>query len=247
MSEHKLLAICPSRGRPDTLIQMIHSFAATRESANLVVYLNEDDSKIEEYIREMKDFGYWHCPDPLEWLKVCTGPRKYIAEVYNMYAEALHVYDYYCTLNDDHFCVTPGWDKKLIDIVEEKGNGWGIAAAEDKLTDWKTCHHPSACAVSGKMIRALGYLVWPGIRHIGVDTYLMKISEAINRLYHAPEVVVEHRHWINGKRSMDENYKWVYGQEEQRYGENAIRTYLSHHFANDVKKLKDAIAKEKTN
>jgi len=218
---------------------MIESFLATRSvGTNLLIYLNEDDPRLHEYqyvsqyaIRELG-------------VSMAVGPRKFIAEVYNLYATSFD-YPYYAPVNDDHYFITPGWDQKLINILEEKGQGWGIAMADDKLTDWDKFLHPSGCIVSGKMVRTLGYMVYPKIQHIGIDVMLMKLCKGINRLFPTRDVVIEHRHWINGKRTIDDNYRWVYGDAQQTYGNEAVREYMFKQYKTDVAKILTAIENEK--
>jgi hypothetical protein len=222
----KLLVMCPSRGRPKILREMLDSYFYTKSiETDLVIYLNEDDPKLKEY------------PD-----NTCiVGPRLYLAEAYNEIFKRHPDYDYYVPINDDHVFITPGWDKKLINIVETKGKGWGLAAAEDRLTNWAEYQHPSGCVISGNIPRTLGYFVWPKIQHIGIDDYFQYLMQGIGRLFHDENIVIEHRHWINGKRPLDENYKWVYNQEQHNYGMRMVKEYLETQYAKDVEKLNEKI------
>lgn len=231
----KVLVICPSRGRPDALRDMLTSLEETKSpGTDSLVYLNHDDPALPEY---QEKTGHLPCT-------FIYGPRKYMIEVCNIYSLSEPRYDYYLFNNDDHYFHTVHWDAKMIKVLEERGQGWGIVGANDLYTEWANCKHPSACMLSRKMIDALGYAIWPPIHHIGADTYFQKIAEGIGRLFLEPGIIIEHRHWLNGKRLMDDNYKWVYGQEEQRYGWGKIREYLFTQYPHDIKKLKDAIAKE---
>jgi hypothetical protein len=133
------------------------------------------------------------------------------------------------------------WDKLLMDIVNTRGQGWGIAGAKDGLTDWSKCRHPSGCVISGNLPRTLGYIFHPVFRHIGTDTFLARVADGINRLYLTETVFIEHRHWLNGKRPMDENYRWVYGKEEQDYGWAAVTKYLHEYLEQDLAKLRAAM------
>ena len=215
---------------------MLDSFEATRsDKTDLIIYLNDDDPTLIEY-RELFAEKYF------SFAVVVIGPRQYIADTFNEFSLAHPEYDYYMPFNDDHFFVTPQWDEKLINIVESHG-GWGIAGADDKLTDWVTCQHPSGCVISGNIIRTLGYMVPPGIRHIGIDTFLARIAQGIDRLYLTRDVVIEHRHWLNGHRKIDDNYKWVYGEEEQKHGTEAVKEYLFSQYWRDVAKLQEAMRK----
>jgi hypothetical protein len=206
---------------------MIESCNATAKDVSIMVYLNDDDDKISLYknIRA----------------SVITGPRRSLAEAYNYIFEQYPDYDYYSLLNDDHVCITPGWDAKLINMVEEIGHGWGIACAEDKLTNWSVYQHPSGCVVSGNIPRTLGYFIWPEIKHIGIDCYFMYLMKGINRLFHTTDVVIEHRHWLNHKALLDANYKWVYSHEQFSYGMQKVSEYMSKQYFIDLYKLNMAM------
>lgn len=223
-----LLVIVPSRGRPELCREMAESFYKTASrGTDLVIYVNEDDPVVTEYDK---------LDAPLE-----AGPRKFIAEVFNHYFMQWPHYDYYANLNDDHFFVTPGWDEKLIEINEREMGGWGIACANDKLTDWSTHPHPSGCVISGKATRLLGWIAPPGTRHIGIDVIQGHLFGALGLLRFTKDVVIEHRHWVNGMRPWDDNYKWVYGREEQAHGDSAVREYMLKHFETDKRKLREAM------
>ena len=231
---HKLLSICPSRGRPKQMAVMIDSWLATKsEGSKMVVYLNYDDIKLDQY-----DIKH---PD----IKVTTGKRRFLSEVVNynwgIYQDQ---YDYFQVINDDHVYLTPQWDVKLIDIIQTRGKGWGIACPNDLMTNWAVWKHPSAEVISANIPRALGYYIWPRIRHIGTDTVLGRLGMGIDRMWREEKIIIEHRHWTNGKSVLDDNYKWVYGTDEQQYGNNMVGEYIIQHLQEDIDKVKSAMAKE---
>jgi glycosyl transferase/beta-hydroxylase protein BlmF len=230
---HRLLTICPSRGRPKRLKEMLKSYYDTSlATSDLIIYLNDDDPCLEEYKEVLNNS---------KWGVHIVGRRMYLAEAYNYIFHKHPDYEYYAPVNDDHVFMTDGWDDKLIDVVETQGHGWGLAAAEDHLTDWKGWQHPSGMVISGNIPRTLGYMIWPKIQHIGIDDYFQHLLQGIDRLFHVPEVLIEHRHWINGKGFLDANYRFVYGMAQQSYGIAAAQEYLATKLSNDVAKLKEAM------
>jgi hypothetical protein len=212
---------------------MVESFLATKgPNTKMIVYLNDDDPTV----------GAYDLP-PSDDIKVLVGPRQYIAQTFNQFC--LVPADYYANLNDDHLFVTDKWDEKLIEINEREMNGWGIACANDKLTDWAIHPHPSGCVISGKATRALGWIAPPGTRHIGIDVIQGRLFGSLGLLRFVPEIVIEHRHWVNGMRPMDDNYRWVYGREEQDHGDEAVREYLYGQYKKDQHFLKLQMEMEK--
>jgi len=230
----KLLVMVPTRGRPKICKEMWDSYQATKsEGTDILLYLNEDDEKLGEYLKIFKS-------------NYVIGPRKYLAAAYNFLFEKYgENFKWFAPCNDDHIFFTPQWDIKLISIINELGRDWGLAAAEDRLTNWAEYQHPSGCVVSGSIPRTLGYFIWPAIRHIGIDCYFMRLMRGIDRLYHSKDIVIEHRHWLNGKRPLDANYKWVYNQEQYNYGMVMVQEYINNHLEKDIVKIQDAMRKER--
>jgi hypothetical protein len=227
----KLLVMVPSRGRPKRLDEFIKSLYDTKSiSTDVLFYLNEDDPKLLEYT-------------PSDY-RVIVGKRLYLAEAYNYIFQKYPDYEYYSLLNDDHYFLTPGWDKKLIEMIEEKG-GWGLSCCEDHLTDWNKFQHPSGMVISGNIPRTLGYMIWPKIQHIGIDCFFKELLTPLNLMYHTMDVVIEHRHWINGKALLDENYKWVYHKDQFQYGMGMVEEYKKTKLNDDIEKLKQAMKGEK--
>lgn len=228
-----VLTIVPSRGRPELLQEMMDSWAATRVLPGaLVAYISQDDP---EYIKYSRVALPSDC-------HIIQGPRQFITQTYNEFTFGnLGAYDYFAPLNDDHLCVTPGWDKALVELLDEKSHGWGCAMANDNLTNWNDFPHPSGCVISRKTLEVLGYMFWPKLRHIGNDIIMGKLYKALGILHGRMDVVIEHRHWVNGKRAFDDNYRWVYGKEEQDYGDREVREYFSTQYDEDFRKLSEAM------
>ena len=221
-----LLVMVPSRGRPKRLDEFIKSFYDTKSyNTDVIFYLNEDDPKLSEYSKS--DY-------------IIIGKRMYLAEAYNWIFDMYPKYDYYSLLNDDHHCITPGWDRKLIEIIEKKG-GWGLSCCEDHLTDWKQFQHPSGMVISGNIPRTLGYMIWTKIQHIGIDCYFKELLAPLGLMYHTTDVVIEHRHWSNGKALLDENYKWVYNTDTFAYGMSMVAEYKKMQLSKDIEKIKQAM------
>jgi hypothetical protein len=227
----KLLVMVPTRGRPQICKRMWDSFLATKShNTEIILYFNDDDPKLEEYLDLFKT-------------NYIVGKRLFLAEAYNFLFNKYSDYCWYSPINDDHVFITLGWDKKLIEVVETKGHGWGMACAEDGMTPWLLYQHPSGCVISGNIPRTLGYFIWPKIQHVGIDCFFMRLLQGIDRLYHVPEVVIEHRHWFAGKAFLDANYKFVYSNEQFNYGMAMVREYVDTQLETDIAKLKKEMEK----
>ena len=223
----KLLVMCPSRNRPDRIREMLSSFDATKSpGTSMAVYVSDDDPQLDKYRAILEERGILH-----------VGPRKCIVEVFNFLSSEVYPgFEYYGEVNDDHFYVTKGWDQILIQRIKENG-GWGISSGND----WKGMRHPSACVISGNIVRTLGHFIHPSFQHLFVDDYLRDIGDGIGKLMFDPGVSIEHRHWANGTVGWDDTYRWVYSDEQWAVGRKAYKEW-SESFRNDeINKIKEAM------
>ena len=226
-----LLAICPTWQHPERLETLIESFLDTRTFADLLVYVNDDDPQLEAYKRVLTQALY-------------NANVGYRVEVHRHYGPALnHIVNhldingnmgksirYYQEINDDHIYHTKGWDEKLVEAIETKGQGWGIACGDEGVTTkhgpqyWHLHRHPSGAVVSANIIRTLGYFVPPYMELDHIDTYLRDIGDCIDRLFYVPEVKTQHNTIITRPADKAMYNKWVREDKER-----------------DEAKLKDAI------
>lgn len=226
----RLLMICPSRNRPDRIKEMLDSFDKTKSSGTeLIIYISEDDYRLSEYKESLKGRDF------------IIGPRRSISEVYNYIAcEKMPNWLYYGLIDDDHIFITPNWDSCFIEAIEKAG-GFGLACGIDRLTDWEKFQHPSGCVIDGRVIRALGYFIYPAIRHIGVDMFLGKLFMELGRLHRLTDVIIEHRHRINNMAQDDSNYQQVYSAESISQGVAAFEEWRDNFMQDDLAKIRKEI------
>lgn len=237
-SNTKLLVICPSRARPQRLKEMVDSFLATRSpGTEMLVYVDAKDPCLGDYYLQV------FAKNTVTWV---TGPRLHLVQVLNHISiDKYPNIQYYGEVNDDHIYRTTGWDKAFIDAIETKGQGWGVACGADKINNnWHKFRHPSACTISGNIVRELGFFVLPALQHMWTDVYLRDISEGIGRLFFCPDYIVEHMHCNIGKSKTDDNYKWVYSDEQQSFGKNTYEEWRRRFYAATIDRLKRKMISE---
>jgi len=228
----KLLSICPSRDRPELCKRMLESFDLTKsEGTEILVYVSIDDPQIGKY------------EDLLNGRLHIFGPRRNLVQVLNYVSCELYPdIEFYQEVNDDHTYRTKDWDKELIQAIEVKGKGWGIACGNDLMTNepWEVARHPSAALVSGNIIRTLGYFVYPEIEHLYTDTYLRDVAEGIESLFRLEDIVIEHCHFISNKAVKDDNYNQVYSSESYIYSRKMYQRWVRSQRDIDIQKLNKA-------
>ena len=165
----KLLTICSTRKRPALAAKMCESFNNTKsEGTEIVFYVWEDDPFVEDYKKLLK----------IE--NVNYGKERYMGEILNyITTEVYPDIPYYQNINDDHLYLVKGWDKLMMKPLD-KNNGWGISYCRG--VDAK--HNPNAEIMSGKIVRALGYYLWPEFRQFGCEPYMTSIGEHFNFFYY---------------------------------------------------------------
>jgi hypothetical protein len=117
--------------------------------------------------------------------QVVTGPRKGLAATTNdLAAAAVGEYDALASLGDDHVPITPGWD---IALLKALGAG-GIAYPNDLIRD----DIPEAVVISSSIVRALGWMCQPTLKHWYIDNVWADLGRGAGCLAYLPDVIVKH-------------------------------------------------------
>jgi hypothetical protein len=228
----RLLTICPSRIRPERILEMLESWDKTRSPWNdIIIYVADDDPRLPDYRKNLKGRNFY------------VGRRRTLVEANNFCACDLYQgYDYYHEINDDHIYHTSHWDEKLIEDIERMG-GWGISFGVDIIPhpSWAESRYPTGTVISGNIVRLLGYFISPLFHHHQADGFLRDIGEGIDKYYRDTNVIIEHRHPTPGHPLYDENYAFSCGAEEISFGNKAYAEWCSLHKDSDIQKIRDAM------
>jgi hypothetical protein len=221
----KLLVICPSRIRPDRIQNMLRSFDETKsEGTDIIIYISDCDPRLEEY------------KVALEGRRYEIGKRLFPSAVCNYLARKYPDYLYYADVADDHIYRTKNWDKILIDEIESHG-GWGVSFGWGMIHP-KEARLPQASIISGNIVRLLNYMTPPAITHAYNDNALQDLAETLGILYPRPDVVIEHQHFLNGKGTMDDNYRWVLSQETLEIGKKQYEFWRNYGMQDEIARIK---------
>lgn len=191
--------ILPTRARPENLARFFVAWEATRGMTKGVAIIDEDDPKLDEYFR---------IPLPGHW-KLYVGKRRRFDRLYNDFLKANPALDWYGFLADDVVPVTPGWDTRLVSLASRDG----LAYADDGLNGER---HAAHFVLGGDLVRATGWLLLPGLDRLYGDTAWNEIARARGVMRYAPDVLLEHRHFANGRAPMDETYRKPSAKRDQK-------------------------------
>jgi hypothetical protein len=228
-----LVVIVPSRGRPEAAAKLAATFRETCTADTVLVFaLDSDDPTLAGYCGAVQvaaptfRVGYFE-----------AGNHSMVEALNNAAAmtcgpDAAEPTSAIGFLGDDHRPKTSGWDQAYLDALKELGTG--IVYGNDLLQGHRL---PTQCAMTSDIVRALGYMAPPELRHMYVDNFWRDLGYAADCLRYLPEVTVEHRHPVAGKAQMDEGYLRVNAPAVYEADERAYAEYTRTRFPGDVSKV----------
>ena len=167
--------VCPSRGRPELAERMINSVLANPGcDVEILMYLNDDDPMLGEYVKRLK-------PEHYE-----IGPDQSPGYSWNMLANKAK-YDIIFLMGDDAQVETPLWGhivKGVFDTFPDK-----IAMVSPKAEGLGSgkCPH---FFLHRNWINTLGYFVPPHFHLHYVDHWCRDVAKTVGRYCHLPHFVM---------------------------------------------------------
>lgn len=217
--------LLPSRSRSEKIESCIDAWRTTSKQSDLLVLLDDDDPDLDNYKRH-DDVLY------------SIGPRIRMCPTVNRAVKDYPNYKYYGFIGDDHLFRTDGWDEKLISIIENKGNGWGIAYGNDLLKGEALATH---CVMSGNILNAIGYMAIPGLIHLYMDDFWMALGSGINSLFYESDVIIEHMHFTIGKSEQDLVYTEANSSDVNSNDYFVFHNWYNNIMESDLFKIKEAM------
>ena len=220
--KNKIAILMPTRNRLDDFKIFAESWRNTTEGhSDVIIRIDNDDLTYEEIKKEYPEFTYEY------------GERNPPIDLLNELAiKYSQTHNYVSYMEDDCNFNTNGWEKIFIDKINEIGDN-GIVWGNDLINGASLVGIPF---MNSSIVRRLGYIAPPQIKYLWVDHYWIRLGQALNSLHYFPDVIVEHRHYITGKRTKDSisDVVDIGGRNEM----NTWRSFLANGFNNDVQKLR---------
>lgn len=192
--------LVPSRGRPANVRRLWQAWCDTDAIAELVVALDRDDAKIDEYFDDHTIYGN-------RYTIVVSDPLGNLGPILNAWAPQLarnipsgRQADALGFMGDDHVPQTYRWDQELYVSLQPHG----IVYGNDLL---QRANLPTAVMLDSDIVRKLGWLVPPGLRHMYMDNFWLDLGIALGTLTYRDDVIIEHRHPVAGKADQDDTYR----------------------------------------
>lgn len=194
-----MLVIVPSRGRPGNVRRLEESLSDTEVSDVEFLYaVDPDDPCLGEYI---------DIDSPRIWI---MHKRLYLGGTLN-YLALLNAskYDVIGFMGDDHLPRTRHWDKNILNVMDQDRPM--VVYGNDLL---QRDALPTSVFISSSVIRALGYMCPPGLRHLWIDNAWKTLGKELGTLTYLNDTVIEHMHPVAGKAAWDEGYSRVNSGEQ---------------------------------
>jgi len=223
-----LVVLCPTRGRPQVVPEVLASFDATKGLADteLIFVIDTDDPSY---------YDYYNVPN-VRVIEVSKDEGGNMVKALNVAASHL-IGDTDATIlgfiGDDHRFRTNNWDGL---IAEAAGNG-GIVYANDLS---QGANLPTQVFISKNIVSALGYFGLPTCKHLYIDNAWKTLGEGAGCLVYLPDVIIEHMHPYFGKGEWDEGHKRVNSQEMYSEDGAAYAKWLHDQAPADIMAVKAA-------
>lgn len=215
-----VLLIVPSRKRQNKIEEFYRHFLENSSITDLCIGLDEDDfSNYPVFDNVIYDIN----PNMNLGPKLNTISKKYCDS-----------YKYIAFLGDDHLIKTKDWDKKLVAAISDIENG--ISYGNDLL---QGANLPTAVLIDSKIIKRLGYMCPPNIKHLYLDNFWKEIGLALGTLRYLDDVIIEHMHFTVQKSQVDDIYAEVNSMSMYAHDKFYYDEYLFNDFANDIARLKN--------
>lgn len=222
----ELVAIVPTRGRPESAMRLQLVFDKS-EVARVIFVVDDNDPARAQYEALGVDVliappgGRPGIVDPLNW-------------AFHEVMERLSP-PYVAFLGDDHL-PQGSWDVEIIETLRQPGPQ--VCYGNDLLMGERI---PTAVFMTSDIPRRLGYMVPPALNHLFADDTWAAWGKGIDRLTYLPDTIVEHLHFLNGKAPNDATYDHCNGPATRLDGPIWAHYRDNGGLAADIKKLKELL------
>jgi hypothetical protein len=202
---------------------MVEAFGRTSRSARLIFVLDHNDPELGAYGEARASLPAVY-NGLIRIIVTVNAPKTMVGALNEAAAAVLTSPDAPYAIGfmgDDHRPRTEGWDEIYLETLFEMPGS--MVYGDDGLQGQRL---PTQIAMTSDIVRALGYMAPPGLRHLFVDNFWLDLGMAAGGLRYLPRVLIEHMHPVAGKAELDEGYERVNAPEVYNHDQAAYREYL---------------------
>lgn len=222
--------IVPSRGRPQNIVRLYEALAKTESDVELVVGVDADDPKIDEYYEIVNNRNFT--------LVVSPERRKFGPTLNALSLRFANEYEYLAWCGDDHLPITKSWDQRYRDELAKMDAG--IVYGNDLVMGASIA---TQLGFTSNIVRALGYAVPEGFIHLYIDNYFMELARGLGNMVYLPDVVVQHLHPVSGHAEQDQTYREANSPENWSNDQRRFNEYMIEELLTDVEKIREYVSR----
>ncbi len=206
----KITLLHPSRNRASTADVTIAEWLGKRSGRHPIEYIlsiDDSDKQIVEYRRLAERHG----------AQLIIRPNRNSVSACNQ-AARVATGDLLIMVSDDFGC-PEGWDDALVSAMGDRRD---VAIFVDDGIGAKTMTLP---IIDRAFYERLGYVLFPGYRHMFCDNELEEVARRLGKLIEATQLKFPHRHYIVGAAPYDEMYRMaesVWGSDAHVYRKRQV-------------------------
>jgi hypothetical protein len=224
-----LVVIVPSRGRPHAVAEVVAAFSETCTASTILMFAcDRDDPAIGEYHFEVQRLAVLSSVDGGTFVTIDVQDGGSMVSALNHAASTCLKVEAIAFMGDDHRPRTKGWDTAYLEALAAKP---GMVFGNDRIQGMKL---PTQIAMSASLVRALGHMAPPVLKHMYVDNYWLQLGLSADCITYLPDVTVEHLHPSAGTAEIDEGYLRVNAREVFDHDEKALAAYWTEHAERDI-------------
>lgn len=184
----------PTRRRFDKLTKFLQSAEETCRTTYIVLLVQEEE------LQELRAEYDAICARFSKIAVKATKSEGMAAKIQEAYAECPVKASWIGILADDLIARTVHWDVILLSQL----NGYNFVSADD---GWQAPRRigGGGIALSGDLVRAIGYIVPDGIKHLYWDDFLETLGRDMGIWQFCPDVLMEHKHASLEVKPIDAN------------------------------------------
>jgi hypothetical protein len=192
-----MLIVVPTRGRPANAQRLIYAVNATATfRPELHFAVDEDDPTAHDYLRVFAE------AKAREGVRVTysVGPRIFVGPTLNHIAVRAEPRNLWIAfMGDDHVPESVGWDHSLVEPLGPVGISYGNDLFQGP-------NLPTAVVMTANIVRWLGYMVPPTLKHLYLDNFWKELGTQLGILHYVPNVIIRHHHYQAGLAEHDQTY-----------------------------------------